>query len=59
MTSRMTSETKEASSPSPTPSPKIEDSLKAPIVGSANENETRVEIKRPPEDEDTKEDAFR
>ena len=55
----MTSETKEASSPSPTPSPKIEDSLKAPIVGSANENETRVEIKRPQEDEDTKEDAFR
>jgi hypothetical protein len=55
----MASENKEAQSPSLTPSPKVEDSLKTPIVGTIAENETRVEIKKPHEDVDPKEDTFR
>jgi len=55
----MASENKEAQSPSPTPSPKIEDSLKTPIVGTSGENETRVEIKKPHDDVDPKEEVFR
>jgi len=56
MTSESGSPVKEAASPSP----KVEDTLKTPIIGSTAENETRVEIKRPDEGIDSKkDDGFR